>query len=54
MSGNFHTSEYSDETNQVINHKIKSTLRKIHRLKRDNLVLSARRKSILQCKSSLQ
>ena len=46
MSGNFHTSEYSEETNQVINCKIKSTLRKIHKLKRENLVLSDRRKSI--------
>ena len=44
MSGNFHTSEYSEETNQVINHKIKSTLREIHKLKRENLVLGARRK----------
>ena len=45
MSGNFHTSEYSEETNQVINHKIKSTLRKIHKLKRENLVLSDKRYS---------
>ena len=46
MSGNFHTSEYTEETNKMINCKIKSTLRKIHKLKRDNLVLSDRRKSI--------
>lgn len=52
MSGNFHTSEYAEETNKMINSKIKSTLRKIHKLKRENLVLSDRRKSILQCKSN--
>lgn len=52
MSGNFHTSEYSEETNEMISYKIKSTLRKIHKLKRENLVLSDRRKSILQCKSN--
>ena len=52
MSVNFHTSEYTEETNKMINRKIKSTLRKIHKLKRDNLVLSDRRKSILQCKSN--
>ena len=52
MSGNFHTSEYTEETNKIINCKIKSTLRKIHKLKRENLVLSSRRKSILQCKSN--
>lgn len=52
MSGNFHTSDYAEETNEVINHKVKSTLRKIHKLKRENLVLSDRRKSALQCKSS--
>ena len=52
MSGNFHTSEYTEDTNKMINRKIKSTLRKIHKLKRENLVLSARRKSILQCKSN--
>ena len=45
MSGNFHTSEYTEETNEMINYKIKSTLRKIHKLKRENLVLSDRRKS---------
>lgn len=52
MSGNFHTSGYTEETNEMINCKIKSTLRKIHKLKRENLVLSDRRKSILQCKSN--
>ena len=52
MSGNFHTSEYTEETNKMINCKIKSALLKIHKLKRENLVLSARRKSILQCKSN--
>ena len=52
MSGNFHTSGYTENTNQMINHKIKSTLRKIHKIKRENLVLSDRRKSILQCKSN--
>ena len=46
MSGNFHISEYTDETNEMINCKIKSTLRKINKLKRENLVLSDRRKSI--------
>lgn len=46
MSGNFHTSGYTEETNEMINCKIKSTLRKIHKLKRENLVLSDRRKSI--------
>ena len=46
MSGSFHTSEYVEETNDSINHKIKSTLRKIHKLKRENLVLSDRRKSV--------
>ena len=54
MSGNFHTSGYVTESdlktftlehNDKLNSKIKSTLRKIHRLKRENLVLSARRKS---------
>lgn len=52
MSGNFHTSEYTEENEEIINCKIKSTLRKIHKIKRENLVLSARRKSILQCKSN--
>lgn len=46
MSGNFHTSEHTEETNEMINRKIKSTLRKIQKLKRENLVLSDRRKSI--------
>ena len=54
MSGNFHTSGPITENdlktvvlehNDKLNHKIKSTLRKIHKLKRENLVLSARRKS---------
>lgn len=52
MSGNFHTSGYIEDTEQMINGKIKSTLRKIHKIKRENLVLSDRRKSILQCKSN--
>ena len=51
MSGNFHTSEYTEETNEMINCKIKSTLRKIHKLKRNNLVLSDERKVILHYKS---
>ena len=55
MSGNFHTSGYITEVdlkaitlehNDKLNHKIKSTLRKIHKLKRENLVLGNRRKSI--------
>ena len=46
MSDNFPTPEYTEETNKMINCKIKSTLRKIHKLKRENLVLSDRRKSI--------
>ena len=55
MSGNFHTSGYITENdlktvvlehNDKLNHKIKSTLRKIHKLKRENLVLGNRRKSI--------
>ena len=45
MCGNFHTSEYTEETNEIINCKIKSTLRKIHKLKRENLVLSDKRYS---------
>ena len=45
MSGNFHTSEYAEDTNKAINCKIKSTLRKIHKLKRENLVLSDKRYS---------
>ena len=49
MSGNFHTSEYvkeTEDTNKAINCKIKSTLRKIHKIKRDNLVLSDKRHSM--------
>ena len=46
MSGNFHTSGYTEETNEMINHKIKSKLRKIHKLKRENLVLSDKRHSM--------
>ena len=55
MSGNFHTSGYVTESdlktftlehNDKVNSKIKQTLRKIHKLKRENLVLSDRRKSI--------
>ena len=46
MSGNFHTSEYTEETNKMINCKIKSTLREIHKLKRKNLVLSDLRKCL--------
>ncbi len=34
-----------ENTNEMINRKIKSTLRKIHKLKRENLVLSDRRYS---------
>ena len=34
------------EHNDKLNHKIKSTLRKIHKLKRENLVLSDRRMSL--------
>ena len=45
MIGNFHTSEYTEDTNQMINRKIKSTLQKIHKLKRENLVLSDKRYS---------
>lgn len=45
MTGNFHTSEYTKETEDVINCKIKSILRKIHKLKRENLVLSDKRHS---------
>ena len=48
MSGNFHTSEYTEETNKMINCKIKSTLREIHKLKRKNLTLSSRRKEIIK------
>ena len=45
MSGNFHTSEYTEENEEMINCKIKTTLRKIHKLKRENLVLSDKRYS---------
>ena len=45
MSGDFHISGYSEETNEIINRKIKSTLRKIHKIKRENLVLSDKRHS---------
>lgn len=45
MSGNFHTSKYTEETNGMINCKIKSTLQKIHKLKRENLALSDKRYS---------
>ena len=48
MSGNFHTSEYTEETNEMINRKIKSTLRKIHKLKRENRTLSSRRKELIK------
>ena len=48
MSGNFHTSEYNEETNKMINRKIKSTLRKIHKLKRENRTLSSRRKELIK------
>lgn len=46
MSGNFHTSEYTEENEEMINRNIKSTLRKIHKLKRENLVLSDKRHSM--------
>ena len=54
MSGNFHTSGLITESdlktivlehNDKVNHKIKSTSRKIHKLKRENLVLGDVRKS---------
>ena len=54
MSGNFHTAGLITESdlkvvtlehNDKLNHKIKSTLRKIHKLKRENLVLGDVRKS---------
>jgi len=48
MSGNFHTSEYTEETNDSINRKIKSILRKIHKLKRENRTLSSRRKELIK------
>ena len=45
MIGNFHTSEYTEENEEMVNRNIKSTLRKIHKLKRQNLVLSDKRRS---------
>ena len=48
MGGNFHTSEYTEDTNKAINCKIKSTLRKIHKLKRENRTLSSRRKELIK------
>ena len=45
MSGNLHTSKYTEENEEMINLKTKSTLRKIHKLKRENLVLSDKRHS---------
>ena len=57
MSGNFHTSGYVTESdlktftlehNDKLNSKIKSTLRKIHKLKRENRTLSSRRKEIIK------
>ena len=57
MSGNFHTSGLITESdlktivlehNDKLNRKIKSTLRKIHKLKRKNLTLSSRRKEIIK------
>lgn len=45
MSSNFHTSEYTEDTNKAINCKIKSALRKIHKIKSENLVLSDKRYS---------
>ena len=57
MSGNFHTSGYVTESdlknivleyNEKLNHKIKSTLREIHKLKRENRTLSSRRKELIK------
>ena len=48
MSGNFHTSEYTEEINKMINSKIRSTLRKIHKLKRENRTLSRKRKELIK------
>ena len=57
MSGNFHTSgcvtesdlkTFTLEHNDKLNSKIKSTLRKIHKLKRENRTLSSRRKEIIK------
>ena len=59
MSGRFHTSgriaeidlkAITLEHNDKLNRKIKSTLRKIHKLKRENLVLGDERKAILNYK----
>ena len=46
--GNYHHYEYTEETNKMINCKIKSTLRKIHKLKRENRTLSSRRKELIK------
>ena len=57
MSGKFHTSGYIAEIdlkaitlehNDKLNHKIKSTLREIHKLKRENRTLSSRRKELIK------
>ena len=57
MSGNFHTSGLITESdlktvvlehNDKLNHKIKSTLREIHKLKRKNRTLSSRRKELIK------
>ncbi len=48
MSDNFPTSEYTEETNKMINCNIKSTLREIHKLKRKNRTLSSRRKELIK------
>ena len=57
MSGNFHTSGYVTESdlktivlehNYKLNRKIKSTLLKIHKLKRNNRTLSSRRKELIK------
>ena len=57
MSGNFHTSGYVTESdlktftlehNDKLNSKIKSTLREIHKIKRENRTLSSRRKEIIK------
>ena len=55
--GNFHTSGLITENdlktvtlehNDKLNRKIKSTLRKIHKLKRENRTLSSRRKELIK------
>ena len=51
MSGNFHIQEYAEETNKMINCKIKSALRKIHKLKQENRTLSSRRKELIKATS---